>query len=80
MKFWEVVGYTYDADVHCVACTRGYIVNTGQTLDPDDIDDYDLAEQFTDSEGNELHPMFAGDEYMETEYCGDCGEVIMEAD
>jgi hypothetical protein len=59
-KAWEIVGWTYDADVHCNACTQKR------------FSVYALSESFaTDSEGNMVHPIFASDEY-ENEVCGDC--------
>ena len=69
MKHWEIVGYTYDADAHCVTCAE-------ERFGPQVHDDEQPPE---DSEGNEIHPMFAGDEYSsEGEHCGDCGEEIVE--
>ena len=79
MKSYDVIGYTFEADVHCVACT---------------IDRFGGLPEFgaVDSEGNEPHPVFA-DEYGDfvsevdndfggvTQYapvCSDCGDELPE--
>jgi hypothetical protein len=63
MKAWEIVCFTYDADIHCVDCTH---LRFGPVTD-------DLQ----DSEGNPVHPMFASDEYEEL-VCGNCLTPIVE--
>ena len=69
MKAFDVLGYAYDADLHCLACTR-------QRFGRRACDD---AEPPAGSEGNEIHPVFAGDEHDPAgEYCGDCGAEIVE--
>lgn len=60
-KTYEVVGYTYEADHHCVDCT---VARFGTDLD--------IVE---DSEGNSIHPMFLGD-LIESTTCGTCGVEI----
>lgn len=59
-KVFEVIGYTYEADVHCPDCARK------RFTDPDHAED---------REGNPVHPLFLGD-VEEPEYCGDCGEEL----
>lgn len=59
MKAWVVIGYIYDADMHCCECT------------PDDMK-YDSV----DSEGNPVHPIFAGSELEEGSCCSDCGITL----
>lgn len=60
----KVVGYTYEADYHCIACT------TARFPEPDEA---------TDNEGNAVYPVFDTDEAQPLgEYCGDCGDVIVE--
>lgn len=69
MKAWEIIGWTYEADVHCNTCTRERFGPDIETLVP--------APE--DSEGNEIHPIFASDETDPAgEYCGDCGTEIAE--
>lgn len=61
MKAYDVVGWTYNAAIHCPKCAQ------------DAKMDRDGAE---DREGNEPHPIFAGDENWEDETCDDCGERL----
>ena len=100
-KSYEIIGYTYDADVHCIACTVEY-VRTLHKLSPNDLTHTTImgfagwdngvwtTVEFTDSEGNDVHPVFAdqyGDFVSEvdndhggvTQYapvCSDCGEEL----
>lgn len=64
--FHDIIAYAFDADHHCVDCTRERFPNgTGE-----------------DSEGNEIHPIFVWDSWWsgvpgpEILTCGDCHEVI----
>ena len=50
MKAWQIVGYSYDADIHCLDC----IEQSGIDIDR------------VDSEGNERHPVFVSDYEDET--------------
>lgn len=68
----NILGYSYDADHHCEACTLAAHGVNG-TL-PDDAED---------SEGNEIHAIFATDEWYETSIrtrqvlvCADCGAEL----
>jgi hypothetical protein len=65
MKAWEIVGYTYEAGIHCTDCAEKRF--TAATLKADTAED---------SEGNEVHPIFVSDEGWEDETCSDCGEGI----
>ena len=59
----EPIGYTYEADVHCPACTRERFPTT----------------EGVDSEGNEvgaIAPWDEGDPSGAGTYCGDCGGEI----
>lgn len=58
MKAYEVIGYTYNAGIHCLGCA----VQAG--MDWDDM---------LDDDDNPPHPVFAGDEGVEDESCEDCG-------
>lgn len=40
---------------------------------------YDDPDTDKDSEGNEIHPIFVGDEDSHLEYCNACGENLWEA-
>lgn len=68
MNACDVIGYAYDADVHCVDCATEKF---GDALDAEDTED---------SEGNPLHPIFASEEGPEHgSRCGDCSEEIIPA-
>lgn len=74
----KVVGYSYDADIHCVDCTikgfQPYLPESGHRTVEDWLDAEDLPH---DSEGNEIHPIFDTDEAGDSpEHCGDCGAYI----
>ena len=62
MYSYTVVGYTYEADVHCIECTCKRF-----GIDP---------ESQIDNEGNPVHPIFAGDEFDIDTNCGDCFREI----
>ena len=93
-KAWDVIGYTYSADHHCVACTiaardagKLTCAGTGYHSNEPGEDMHGLAYALCDGEGNSIHPIFASDEPPLREdgtcagcYCGDCGAVIVEAD
>ncbi len=59
-KLYEVIGFTYNAGIHCLECTRV------------------LFREFKgqDLEGNEIHPIFFGDEHPSTPVCEDCFESL----
>lgn len=67
---YEVIGYSYEADYHCIECTLK------RFTDKDD-------NTWRDNEGNPVHPIFLGNlgeillDYPEDGklYCS-CGEVI----
>lgn len=71
----KLIGYTYDADYHCVACTTRQF---GAKLDHPQ-----LVGKALDSEGNEVHPLFDTDEWwandtfegnsFATLNCSECG-------
>lgn len=56
---YEVMGYVYEADIHCHACTEERF--------PDNTEDHPAV----DNEGNQVTPLFA--EYgAHHEPCGTC--------
>jgi len=61
----NIIGYTYEADYHCVDCTENRF---GQD---------DLGYAFTvDNEDNLVHPIFSIDEIDSDAVCGDCLKEI----
>jgi hypothetical protein len=69
-KAWDVVAWTYDADIHCPDCAGKRFKSSGG------FDWTDENAGTVDSEGNVPHPVFACDEY-EGEHCGDCFDSII---
>lgn len=67
MMSFDVVGWAYEADVHCPNCA---VERFGSKALDAGVDD---------NEGNEVTPIFAGD-CEEDESCGDCHNVIWESD
>jgi hypothetical protein len=76
----KVIAYTYEADIHCIDCTRKRYESGGFNGIYDSLD----------NEGNLIHPLFDTDEWQELDEsfiaenpiqylaCGDCHEVIEE--
>jgi hypothetical protein len=62
-----IIGYAYDADIHCVDCASRRFRGT---------EDRDA----TDSEGNEVHPIFDTAEDHHLDHCGDCHEPLIDHD
>ena len=70
----DVIGYAFDADTYCEDCTeKMYPGATDWRRDGFDPSDY------TDSEGNELHPIFGDDESDHPDHCGRCGVFLENA-
>jgi hypothetical protein len=61
MNACTIIGYTYDADIHCPACAAAAGMD---------------KEGATDSEGNESHPVFASEEFDGPACCGTCHDEI----
>lgn len=77
----RIIGYTYNAAVHCAICTRldqayGRITWGGislASLCAAKFDENGVAESAIDREGNDVHPVFTTDEFPDgPEYCDDC--------
>lgn len=67
-KSFDIVAYAYDGDIHCEECAYQRF---GNAL-------YDDVHPPTDSEGNEVHPVFLDEVEEEGLDCGECGDVIEE--
>lgn len=77
----NIVGYTYEADCHCVPCAQkrsnaGGFRKSHPEARADIVDAHGLPLTATDNEGNPIHPMFSTDEQLEPQLCGDCRERI----
>jgi len=75
----RVIGYSYEADVHCIVCA-GHDYRTGRLVRmgrPGEYDERGLPMSLIDNEGNPVRPIFSTDERPEGgEHCGDCGAEI----
>lgn len=60
-KVYEIIGYVYDADEHCISCTNKRFYGKKALID---------------FEGNAIHPIFLGDELDTPPVCGDCLELL----
>ena len=69
-----VIAYTYEADFHCVHCAKERFAQPS-----DDPDLHGIPYDATDSEGNNIHPVFSSDEVLVNIYCRDCLDIIAEA-
>lgn len=72
----RIIAYTYEADVHCPACTRVRFKDQSLTgLSNDYFDEHWLRCDLTDNEGNSVHPVFSTDKHSFTN-CSDCSKEI----
>ncbi len=74
----RVIGYAYNAAVHCVACTKAREFD----LDPDGeqgSDEHGVPYAAIDGKRNPIHPVFSTDETPPYgEYCDDCHDEVAE--
>lgn len=85
----KIIGYTYEADVHCPACTKARFdlpaIRHGFDLAAHNaskrhgwIDEHGLSIDLIDSEGNLIHPVFDISEDVQTlNHCRDCHEELV---
>lgn len=66
MKSYEILGWAYEADLHCYDCAE-------KRFGVKKLENGDAK----DSEGNEVHPIFASNETIPF-VCGTCGKEIGE--
>ena len=73
----RIIAYTYDADVHCPACTAARFGTTDAsfTNNKGRVDEHGIPDSSVDSEGNPVHPVFDISEHDFTN-CGDCHEEL----
>ena len=78
MDATTIIGYTYEADTHCVDCTKSRFAYNWQ-FDPWDLDNFDKNDvpfSAMDNEGNLVHPIFCGAEFDYQPNCAECHEII----
>lgn len=73
----RIIGYTYEADVHCVDCTRKRFPRESAPADYPYTDSAGVPLTARDREGNVVHPITDIDESANTEHCGDCREKLL---
>ena len=67
----RIIAYTYEADTHCIACTKQRFSDEQNTSIKftNFIDEHGIWDdpQFPtiDNEGNQIHPIFSTDEWQE---------------
>lgn len=81
----KVIAYTYDADVHCPACTRKALARGTITAAPiwnieppatRRKNPNGMPDMSFDREGNEVGAMFSTDECPDAVMCADCGREV----
>lgn len=90
----RVIAYTYEADYHCIGCTKARFDAGGFTKEnflgrPDELDEHGVSMAATDGERNNVNVVFSTDElpcHIPAEAggytpvtCGTCHGVIAEA-
>lgn len=69
---YDVVGYAYDADIHCVSCAS-------KQFSQDDLDN--LSSKHLDKWGGTLDsdptPVFRDSEGADKDFCGNCFEKLI---
>lgn len=73
----RIIGYTYETDVHCPACTFKATEHPYAWIcQPVSLrDEHGVLKDAVDREGNPIHPLFDIDENNFT-HCGDCREEL----
>ena len=77
----HIIGYAFNADIHCPDCTRDAF-ERGQLVHGIDakhyVDEHGLPGRLQEDNGNAVHPVFDIDENASSEYCGDCFAKLLE--
>ena len=82
---FSVIGYTYDADTWCPACTLKSWKEKNLERDPDHFyahkgkDENGVPMDLVDSEGNIVSPIFLDNAYEDMD-CAGCSEIIYSTD
>lgn len=80
----KIIGYTFEADCHCVSCAQkrfGYSPAAMADalklpIAAVEFDEHGLPVRQEDNKGNPIHPMFSTDFQLVPQACGDCHERI----
>lgn len=85
MSGTDLIGYAYEAALHCVDCTVARHKAGGFRVDPTyehagELDENDVPYDALDSEGNPLAPIFETTELEPGDCCDDCFEPFREED
>lgn len=78
MNATTIVGYAYDASLHCVECTRTRADVGLLKREPPlslKVDEHGIALDLIDSSGNAISPVFYGED-SHGEFCDDCNESL----
>ena len=67
----RVIGYTYEAAIHCVDCTKIRFQSSDGNIDENGI-----SEEATDNEGNPVHAVSEGAEWDYQPGCDSCFVLI----
>lgn len=74
----RIIGYTYEADVHCPACSKRRFgafkgIVYSRQLNAGNCDVNGISYSARDSEGNPIHPVFGiSEDAQHLTHCGDC--------
>jgi hypothetical protein len=84
----RIIGYCFEADVHCPACTKARHYRGGFAVDWNahvalaaeqcTVDEHQVPYKVIDREGNPVRPIFSTDEIDSAlAFCGDCREWLL---
>jgi hypothetical protein len=84
----RIIGYAFEADVHCPACTLKRWQDCADAIRAvaipevwhQNMDENGVPLRIHDREGNEVHPIFSTDEGALQETCGDCHANLYDPD
>ena len=80
MNATDIVGYAYNASMHCIDCARNAADVGILTREPSlklKTDENGIALDLIDREGNPITPVFCGEDAIE-QPCDDCGEYLLD--
>jgi hypothetical protein len=76
----RIVAYTFEADIHCPACTAERADVGLLTCEPplrQPVDEHGLTADLVDREGNPIRPVFSTDAFgVVVPHCSECGAPL----